>query len=251
MKNPLTIHDYHGNIYLVNIEEDFNDVLYAIKYEDHGDVFVIMYMKDDTIFAYGWWDDRYHFGDYIRDHVKFKKEYDIAECNMLFKIIERMIDNFKQKIYYHLDPSFDFYQKEFDEFISLLDKLYETGAEYSFDWEKYSVIEFLKYNKLYNQENINKINNAHWESMNEPIGIAAKEDWTKHHSFTCDSILSVWQDGEWHDSTYHEKDEFHEYPIPYRQLPYTEEGPDEWGMYSQEYNFQKIKNHLAQMVLFN
>lgn len=251
MTEPLTIRDYHNNFYLVNLEEDFNDVLYAIKYEDHGDTFIIVYTNNDEVFAYGWWNGRYHFGCSIRDHIKFKKNYDNTECGLLYRKIYQMIKNFKKRTYYHLDPSSDFYQKEFDKFISLLDELYNTGFKYSFRWNKYSIITFLEYNKLYNQSNIDKINTARWESNNEPIGIAAKENWTNRDGFTCDSIISVWHDGEWHDSTYHEKDQFHEYPIPYRQLPYTEEGPDEWGMYSREYNFQEIKNHLAQMVLFD
>ena len=52
MHENLKIHDYHGNQYLVNIEEDFNDIWWAIRYVDHGDEFILVCTNNEKIFCY-------------------------------------------------------------------------------------------------------------------------------------------------------------------------------------------------------
>jgi hypothetical protein len=213
-------------------------------------------MKNDEIFEYGWWDDRYDFGNYIRDHELFAKKVprytNPFVCGDFYKWdIHNKISGLI-KDYGFEDLSEEYLQLKFDEIIEMLDIAYNTGYEYDWFLLKNDVVKYFKKYNLYSSDNRKKCEHAHWRSklVNGCKGIAAKKDISRYDQFSCDKILSVWYNGKWHDSTYHTEDSWHEYPIAYRNIPYKNGDSDEWGFCQEIYNYQKVKNYLAQTVLF-
>lgn len=259
MDNILKIHDYHGNNYLVSLEEDINDILWMIEYCDHGDTFLMVFTKDGKIFEYGWWDDRYHFGNYIRDHRLFAKKVSWS-CNpfvnryglSLTRDIEYIIEHYTKQFNETYKLSSDFYQENFDEIITNLKKAFDTG--YMYDWTRYrdDVKSFLEFNKIDTDANIDILNTAPWTSMQIDgcIGIAAKEDRTNCAAILCDSLLSIWDEGSWHDTRYDDNDCWEPEPHFYRNIPYGMTDPDDWGTCSYVFSIQNIKNCLNQKALF-
>lgn len=257
MNEVLKIHDYHGNNYLVNLEEKLDDILWMLHYEDHGDTFYIVYTKDDKIFAYGWWNDRYHFGSYIRDHKLFAKKASGYEDPFKKKSSGISLTwDIRYTIEHYLDDhdvSDWFYQERFNKIIENLIQAYDTG--YMYNWTKYKadISKFLVNHQLDTEKNLEALENAPWTSIqiNGCIGIAAKEDQTNRAGIRCDSLLSVWDEGSWHDTRYDDDDDCWE-PEPhfYRNIPYGITDPDDWGMCSYIFSIQNIKNCLSQKVLF-
>lgn len=259
MNENLKIHDYHGNQYLVNLEENRTDIWWAIRYVDHGDEFILVCTNDEKIFCYGWWKDRYHFGSPIRDHKLFAKKVPWGSNPFKKQKYPYLSTDLTWDIKYameHYTKSCDescsnYFQGCFNNIIKNLILAYETG--YLYDWTKYKkgVKKFLEVQKLDTEANLNAFENAPWTSLRIDgcIGIAAKEDWTKHGGFGCDSVKSVWHEGSWHDTTYEDRD-WHSEPILYRNIPYEYDEPDQWGESSMMFVYKDIKNCLAQSVLF-
>ena len=246
MKTVQKIEDYHGNSYLVNLEEDEKDIFWAVKYKDHGDDFVLVCTNDDKIYCYGWWEDRYHFDSSIRKHKLFAKK--TTPYRNPFKgshgvgitwNLEYIINNYLSE---NNKPSKVFCQRTFNEVIENLIFAFDTGYEY--DWTEYKdgIKKFLEVNDLDTEKNLSALEKAPWTSLRIDgcIGIAAKEDWSTKTSFVCDRILSVFYDNQWHRYSY-------KHP---RRLPVNKTTWDEYGFDSDVYLFSEIQNHFSQLVLF-
>ncbi len=82
------------------------------------------------------------------------------------------------------------------------------------------------------------------------IGIAAKEDWSALPVFECDCILSIWHEGEWHDTAF--LSDFHAWDSGnvYRGIEPSCVDYDDYGFSTFTYEFAAISNELHQNVLF-
>lgn len=248
----LKVRDHRGNEYLANIEEDLDKVNWIIEYEDHRDTFYVVSI-DDKLYAYGWWEDRYHLGEYLRKPDLFVKRSDIYDHYYgIPYIINRIIDH----MYEHVknpetlaSVSASYNQNLFDDLVKTLDKAFAT--DHLYDWEtvyKNSLIvycpqlvrNFLVMTGLNTEENLEKLENAHWTSIRKDgvLGIAAKQDWSDHQLFHCDKLISVFQDGEW-------------YSVENKETPYLDVTYDDLGFASYTYTFDDVRDFFAQKTLLD
>lgn len=244
--NPVQkIKDYHGNEYLVNLEEDEKDIFWAVKYEDHGDEFVLVCTNDNKVYCYGYWEDRYHFGSSIRKYRPFAKKTSWNQNPFLDKYGLSLTWDIEYAINHCRYPG-DFlkstYQSMFNDVVKNLITAYNTGYEYNWIGYKDDIKKFLEVNDINTEKNLSALENAPWTSfrIDDCLGIAAKEDWSNRANFSCDDILFIFYKNQWCRYSY-------KHP---RALPIQEHVFDDWGIDSEIYSIQKIKNYLSQQVLF-
>lgn len=200
MKNTLEnliLGNWGGIRLRAEIEEKLEDIDLIIKYNDHGDDFLVI-RSNGKYYEYGYWLNR-----------KFQPEYDVIISSQrdygfirkpkLFCAFDKncILAN---KIYFDMKHRFyetewmrsDFIRKEydqsyaqysFDKFIEYMGEVYDKGIIYHQEDIRRDAEKYLETNGILTQENINKLDEVKWTSrIDEVDGIAGKKE--------CDTYIS-------------------------------------------------------------
>lgn len=201
----------YDNITLkTNVDDEINNIDLVIKYNDHGDDFLLV-RSNGNIYEYGYWLNRYGYPSYSELH---NSNYDfgfVRKPELYYDYDER--SSFSNEIYKHAkqnfidDSSFDSdkvrkcitaynAQGYFDDFIEYMNSYVPSRKIiYNFIYStiKDDIIDFLKLNEIYTDENIEKFSNIKWTSKIDGFdGIAGKRK-TEIDVLYCDDILIVSQ----------------------------------------------------------
>lgn len=214
MKNTLEnlILGNWGGIRLnANIDEELEDIILAIQYNDHGDDFLLIRTKDNT-YEYGWWLNRPGYPEYDeiyngkydwqRSFIKrpelFYKfdnrcEFSNENCfkfNKLFEDSYNYIEGYRQHTVENA-------QRNFDKYIEYLTEYVEpAGIIYHHDDYREKLERYLKKHDIFTEENIDKMNEVKWNNrINGADGIAGKTlyEWDSLHG---DGIEFIYYKGK-------------------------------------------------------
>lgn len=193
--NNLILGNWGGIRLKAEIDEKLEDIDLVIKYNDHGDEFLVV-RSNGNYYEYGWWLNR-----------KFQPEYDEVinsqgNCGFVRKPkLFHKFDNrceFSNEIYWEFNRCFeDSYkyikgykqhstedaQRRFDRFIEYMHREVES-ADIVYDNNDYKekLVRYLEKHDISIEENIDKIEQVKWDNrINGADGIAGKKE--------CDSYI--------------------------------------------------------------
>lgn len=198
MSDYLTAWD--GYTLKLNLEESEDDIVLKIKYEDHGDEYLLVKTKSGEMFEYGMWVNidnfnRFDHTDWIRKTELYCKEDE--HCKMsndrFFWCEREMFDSswYKYRIY-------DKYRAQyiFEMWVHLHDQMYESNIYYKANDYKYKTLSFLEKNGINTEENLKIVETIHFDSKRDGFdGVCGKRKITSNDIY-CDSIRYVIYNGK-------------------------------------------------------
>jgi hypothetical protein len=225
-----TLHAWKDIVVKVVTDEDMDDMEWAVVTKDHGDEWLIVKTKDKKVYKYGCFANLKN-ADYILNHLITKPVMYKEDCaNTSNDIYNRVYSDFFQRTGgLYSDREIKLYsskksaQFEFDYFIDWLNDTHETSKD-RYDSRKSHIDEvkaFLEKNDIATPENVDKLNNAGWDSRIDGVdGIAGKEDITEDGDIYFESLGDV-------------------YIVSKDDLETVEDNePDEWGYTGSYLNFE-------------
>lgn len=191
---------------LVELDESIDDIELAIKYEDHGDDFLIIKTKDQ-LFEYGWYLNRLGYPDYGSEELERSKRfvnkptlyYEFDKRSSLSNEIFRYVHEYITDWHGHTKQySKSMAQLRFDWYIEFMDDVSHRGVTYDHSKKDRDILmDFLEKNDIKTDENLAKLDSVKFSSkINGADGIAGKIEFSR-------SILH----GDYIDFIYH-KGEF-------------------------------------------
>lgn len=181
MKIERTLNAWKGIVVKVVTDEDVEDMEWAAVLEDHGDEYLIVKTKDKKLYKYGCFANLKNAEYTLKNLVKKPEMYGNIDShktsNEIYFLVDRNLYDFRcfrvKKCY-----SKDAAQRQFDRFIELLNNIHDSSDDiYDSSSHIGEVIRFLTENGIDTEENIEKVNTAHWDSkINGINGIAGKKD---------------------------------------------------------------------------
>lgn len=183
-----------------NVEEKPEDIWLLIKYDDHGDDFLVVGTRDGHLYNYALYVNRKYtdFYTYLRKPELFKQLDNYANVsNEIFFKFERLFRKSHMLFGYDLKCSVKSdAQRRFNEAIEYMTELAKT-ADSVFDWEnkKPEIERWLQLNEIDTEDNLKKLKDTPFHNKigeNRVIGIAGKRDITglewisgDHFDFIC------------------------------------------------------------------
>ena len=171
---------------LVELDESIEDIELAIKYEDHGDDFLIIKTKDQ-LFEYGWYLNRLGYPDYGSksfelDNSFVKKPtlyYKFDERSSLSNEIFRYVHEYITDWHGHTKQySKSMAQLRFDWYIEFMNDVSHRGVTYDHSKKDRDILmDFLEKNDIKTDENLAKLDSVKFSSkINGADGIAGKKE---------------------------------------------------------------------------
>lgn len=200
--NNVILNNWEGIRVRTDIDEKMEEIVLAIKYEDHGDDFLLIKTKEKT-YEYGWWLNREkHF--YPKYDELYNGKYDWTKlfirrpelfhrfdynCNFSIDINHEfgIFDGYQyNKGYYDDGPMLA--QSKFDKIIRYMKSEVENrGIIYHAEYQKDKLMRYLEKEEILTEENIEKIESVKWNNrIDGADGIAGKM------SYDSESIIGDW-----------------------------------------------------------
>jgi len=202
MKIERTLAAWSHIIMKVVTDEDIEDMEWAVVAGDHGDQYLYVKTKDKHLYKYGCFANLKYVTlpiSYLMTQPKLFKELGATTSNEIYRLVHR---EFYEKDYSgflsHEDirkcsstRSAEFY---FDQFLTELEVIHNT-SKYMYDCNSHKddVMKFLIKNEIDTEENIEKLNSAHWDSRIDGVdGVAGKQDISDEKSIYFESLGDVY-----------------------------------------------------------
>lgn len=192
LENVKILKGWRGYDMLPKVEENHEDIWLLIKYQDHGDEFLVVGTRDGRRYEYGCYTNRddSKCNKYERDPVYFKKP-DSESCAKLSNKIFEML-----RIRFGFDYD-EVYSEELAQFLfdetleSFSDLAEESEVLFDYDNEKYKIRSWLRVNGIDTEENYRRLEEARFDNKvgeYRAIGIAGKLDITDHYGLVVDDV---------------------------------------------------------------
>lgn len=220
MKDNLKVilRSWGGIILEADIEEDYDQILYAVKYHDHGDSFLRVQPKDGNPCEYGWWLNRCGMPDYCDLDQDWAQRY-FNRCPVLFKDFD-VHHSLSNKLYSTFNNE-HFGVINSSSFMAPLVCKSEQDATYRFDHiclvmsatahqsvmydendYRDVVLNFLKINKIDTEENLKKFAKIKWDSrVNGIDGFAGRRERIPDDTIYAEGIDWVFRNGRFIDGS--------------------------------------------------
>lgn len=208
----LVLRNYGGIVLKPAIDEKIEDVKLAIKYNDHGDDFLLIKTENET-YKYGWWLNRPGYPSY--DDLNEIHNYFIRKPTLYFAYDNnsRLSNEICRYIDWHFTTRSDFgdeimkcsdhvAQCEIDSFIHYMNNDIATRG-ITYDWtnacSKNKILRFMDINGIMTDENVNAFNNIKWSSkIDGADGISGKMKYYGDRLYG-DSISFIYYLGKYRD----------------------------------------------------
>ena len=233
MKNTLEnliLGNWGGITLKAEIEEKMEDIDLAIKYNDHGDQFLVV-RSNGEYYEYGYYLNGRWYYDYNTVINNSKNDYGFIRKPKLFCAVDEY-SSLANEIYFYVEREFyntgmfinktikkeyskGYAQLVFDDFIEYMDTVHKKKIIYDIGKYNYrqKVEKYLECNEILTQENIVKLDAVKWDSkVNGIDGITGKRK--------CGDYI-IWDKIEF---IYHKGK-----PVHWRKTKRRYTDDDEWG----------------------
>lgn len=187
MKLDRTLSCWGGYTIECITDEDIEDIEYAFVTNNHGDDWLIVKTKEGKIYKYGWWfnlsDSEIWIDtkDFITKPVRFKKKDKNSNlANDFYRFFKNLFYEesypwgFREE-HIRKNDSKEEVKYRIDMLAKELDRLYESGIEYSKHQDRNEVIAYLRENNA--EVDLKYLYSLHWDSKVDGYdGVAGKED---------------------------------------------------------------------------